>query len=326
MGAVCHTVNPRLAQDDISYIITHAGDCVVFADLSFVPLIAEIAPAINGCVKHVVLLADPAEMPALSLPDGMMLHCYEDLMAQSHDDFDWPDFDENTASALCYTSGTTGRPKGVLYSHRSAVLHALAVNAADGYGFRAMDRIFMATSMFHATAWAWPYVAAMCRFGADHAGTLAGRRHRAGHAERGTRYLLRRRAHNLAGCARRVEEKRRRPALLKRLMVAGSACPRVLIEGFGAYGVDVYQAWGMTETSPIVTHHATVPATADLDAEAATRLRLKQGRPIYGADIKIVDADGNELPQDGVAFGDLLTRGPWVCREYLYRGSRGRSG
>jgi len=110
---------------------------------------------------------------------------------------------------------------------------------------------------------------------------------------------------------------------LKRLMVAGSACPRVLVEGFGAYGVDVYQAWGMTETSPIVTHHATVPATAALDTESATRLRLKQGRPIYGADIKIVDSDGNELPHDGVAFGDLLTRGPWVCREYLYRGTEG---
>jgi acyl-CoA synthetase (AMP-forming)/AMP-acid ligase II len=110
---------------------------------------------------------------------------------------------------------------------------------------------------------------------------------------------------------------------LKRLMVAGSACPRVLVEGFGAYGVDVYQAWGMTETSPIVTHHATVPATAGLDKEAATRLRLKQGRPIYGADIKIADTDGNELPHDGVAFGDLFTRGPWVCREYLYRGTEG---
>ena len=262
-------------------------------------------------------------MPALSLPAGMTLHCYEDLMAQADDDFDWPDFDENTASALCYTSGTTGRPKGVLYSHRSAVLHALAANAADSYGFRAMDRIFMATSMFHATAWAWPYAAAMAGAalimpgrwldGATVLDTL--------NEERvtysggvptiwlGVLDALKKSGGNLPH--------------LKRLMVAGSACPRVLIEGFGAYGVDVYQAWGMTETSPIVTHHATVPATADLDREAATRLRLKQGRPIYGADIKIVDADGNELPQDGVAFGDLLTRGPWVCREYLYRGAEG---
>ena len=161
MGAVCHTVNPRLAQDDISYIITHAGDTVLFADLSFVTLIAEIAPAIAACVRHIVLMTDPAGMPDLPLPAGIALHCYEDLMAQADDSFDWPDFDENTASALCYTSGTTGRPKGVLYSHRAAVLHALSVNAADNYGFRAMDRIFMATSMFHATAWGWPYAAGM---------------------------------------------------------------------------------------------------------------------------------------------------------------------
>ncbi|HEY4174773.1 MAG TPA: AMP-binding protein, partial [Rhodopila sp.] len=161
MGAVCHTVNPRLAQDDISYIITHAGDSVLFADLSFVPLIADIAPSLTGCVRHVVLLADPTEMPDLPLPAGMALHSYEALMTQADETFDWPDFDENTASALCYTSGTTGRPKGVLYSHRSAVLHALAANAADNYAFRAMDRIFVATSMFHATAWAWPYAAAM---------------------------------------------------------------------------------------------------------------------------------------------------------------------
>ncbi|MDR3530974.1 MAG: long-chain fatty acid--CoA ligase [Rhodopila sp.] len=323
MGAVCHTMNPRLAPDDISYIMTHASDSVLFADLSFVPLIAEVAPAIAGCVHHVVLMADHAEMPDLPLPPGMTLHCYEDLMAQADEDFDWPDFDENTASALCYTSGTTGRPKGVLYSHRSAVLHALAANAADNYAFRAMDRIFLATSMFHATAWGWPYCAAMSGSalvmpgrwldGSTVLNTL--------NEERitfsggvptiwlGVLDVLRKSGASLP--------------YLKRLMIAGSACPRVLVEGFGAYGVDVYQAWGMTETSPIITHHATVPATADLDTEARTRLRLKQGRPIYGADIKIVDGDGHTLPHDGVAFGDLLTRGPWVCREYLYRGAEG---
>ena len=323
MGAVCHTVNPRLAPDDIGYIMTHAGDSVLFADLSFVPLIAEIASVIAVTVHHIVLMADPAEMPDLLLPPGMTLHCYEDLMAQSDDNFDWPDFDENTASALCYTSGTTGRPKGVLYSHRSAVLHALAANAADSYAFRAMDRIFMATSMFHATAWGWPYAAAMSGAalvmpgrwldGATVLTTLNEQRitYSGGVP---TIWL------GVLDALRKIETTLPH---LKRLMIAGSACPRVLVEGFGAYGIDVYQAWGMTETSPIVTHHATVPATAGLDQEAATRVRLKQGRPVYGADIKIVDADGNELPHDGVAFGDLLTRGPWVCREYLYRGTEG---
>jgi acyl-CoA synthetase (AMP-forming)/AMP-acid ligase II len=323
MGAVCHTVNPRLAPDDISYIVTHAGDSVLFADLSFVPLIAGIAPSIAACVHHVVLLAEPAEMPDLPLPAGTTLHCYEDLMAQADDSFDWPDFDENTASALCYTSGTTGRPKGVLYSHRSAVLHAMAANAADNYAFRAMDRILVATSMFHATAWGWPYAAAMSGSALVMPGRwLDGQTVLNTLNEERITYsggvptiwlgvldMLRKSGGSLP--------------YLKRLMIAGSACPRVLVEGFGAYGVDVYQAWGMTETSPIVTHHATVPATAGLDKDAATRLRLKQGRPIYGADIKIVDADGNELPHDGVAFGDLLTRGAWVCREYLFRGTEG---
>jgi fatty-acyl-CoA synthase len=242
-------------------------------------------------------------------------------MAQADETFDWPDFDENTASALCYTSGTTGRPKGVLYSHRSAVLHALAANAADNYAFRAMDRIFVATSMFHATAWAWPYAAAM----SGSALVLPGR------WLDGPTVLKTLNEERITysggvptiwlGVLDALRSSGAALPHLKRLMVAGSACPRVVIEGFGAYGVDVYQAWGMTETSPIVTHHATIPATAALDTEAATRLRLKQGRPIYGADIKIVDADGNALPHDGLAFGDLLTRGPWVCREYLYRGT-----
>ncbi len=297
MGAVCHTVNPRLAPDDIHYIITHAGDSVLFADLSFVPLIAEIAPAIATCVRHVVLMADPTEMPDLPLPHGMALHCYEALMTQEDDDFDWPDFDENTASALCYTSGTTGRPKGVLYSHRSAVLHALAVNAADNYAFRAMDRIFMATSMFHATAWGWPYAAAM-----SGAALIMPGRWLDGQTVLNT--LNDERITYSGGVPTiwlGVLDALRKSGgtlpHLRRLMIAGSACPRVLIEGFGAHGVDVYQAWGMTETSPIITHHATIPATASLDQEAATRLRLK--------------------------LGDLLTRGAWVCREYLLRGSEG---
>jgi acyl-CoA synthetase (AMP-forming)/AMP-acid ligase II len=323
MGAVCHTVNPRLASDDITYIMTHAGDSVLFADLSFVPLIAEIAPSIAGCVHHVVLMADRVEMPSVTLPHGMTLHCYEDLMTQADDDFDWPDFDENTASALCYTSGTTGRPKGVLYSHRAAVLHALACNAADAYGFRAMDRILVTTSMFHATAWGWPYAAAMTGASLVMPGRwLDGKtvlntlnEERITYSGGVPTIWL--------GVLDAVRNSGTDLPHLKRLMIAGSACPRVLVEGFGAYGVDVYQAWGMTETSPIVTHHATIPATAGLDKEAATKLRLKQGRPVYGADIKIVDASGNELPHDGVAFGDLLTRGPWVCQEYLLRGSEG---
>ncbi|MGE0417112.1 MAG: long-chain fatty acid--CoA ligase [Acetobacteraceae bacterium] len=322
-GAICHTVNPRLAPDDIAYIVNHAGDSVLFADLSFVPLISQLASRFSGLVREIVLLAEPSEMADLSLPAGMNLHCYEDLLNEADEDYEWPEFDENMASALCYTSGTTGRPKGVLYSHRSAVLHAITANSADAYGFRAMDRILQATSMFHATAWAWPYCAAM----AGAALVLPGRwldgptMLRTLNDERITF------SGGVPTIWLSVLEALHRSDIslphLKRLMIAGSACPRALIEGFGAYDVDVYQAWGMTETSPIVTHHMRIPATADLEPEADIRLRLKQGRPVFGTDIRIVDGHGVELPRDGVAFGDLMTRGPWVCREYLNRGREG---
>jgi fatty-acyl-CoA synthase len=186
-----------------------------------------------------------------------------------------------------------------------------------------MDRVFVSTSMFHATAWGWPYCAAM----SGSAMFLPGRWL---DGQTVLKTLIEERITFSGGVPTiwlGVLDALRKSGVslphLKRLMVAGSACPRVLVEGFGAYGVDVYQAWGMTETSPIVTHHATVPATASFDHESATRLRLKQGRPIFGADIKIVDADCRDLPHDGVAFGDLLTRGPWVCREYLFRGREG---
>jgi fatty-acyl-CoA synthase len=323
LGAVCHTVNPRLAQDDIAYIMGHAEDTVLFADLSFVALVAEVAPRVPS-LRHVVLLCDAEELPAIELPAGVALHAYESLMDAAAEAPAWPVFDEDTASALCYTSGTTGRPKGVLYSHRSAMLHSYATNMADVFGFRARDRILVGPSMFHACAWGIPYCAPMVG-----AALILPGRHMDGTSL--TRLLHEERA-TFAGGVPTIwlgvlqhmqESGARPPESWKRLLVAGSACPRVLIEGFGAWGVEVHQGWGMTETSPLVTYHAPVPATADLPPEESVRLRLKQGRAICGTDIRIVDAEGVELPRDGVAFGDLLARGHWVAREYLGRGAEG---
>lgn len=322
LGAVCHTVNPRLAIDDIGYIMEHAADSVLFVDPTFAEIVSSVAPRVPS-LKHVVMLCDAAELPAVTLPPGVKLHVYETLMDATVEVASWPIFDENTASALCYTSGTTGRPKGVLYSHRSAMLHAYASNMADGFGFRATDRIMLVASMFHATGWSWPYCAPMVG-----AALILPGRHMDGaslnrllNAERitvsggvPTVWL---------GVLSHMQTNNSWPETLKRLLIAGSACPRVLIDDFRVRGVDVHQAWGMTETSPIVTYHAPVPATASLPLEADTRLRLKQGRAVCGTDIKIVDSDGCELPRDGSAFGDLLARGHWVAKEYLGRGTDG---
>jgi fatty-acyl-CoA synthase len=322
LGAVCHTVNPRLALDDIAYILNHAEDTVLFADLSFAALAERALPLVPG-LRHVVMLCTAAELPDLSLPAGVTLHAYEALMEGAAPARAWPVFDENTASALCYTSGTTGRPKGVLYSHRSAVLHALTSNNADMFGLRAVDRVLLCASMFHVTGWALPYCAPM----AGAALILPGRHLDGASLAR----LLDEERITFSGGVPTVwlgvlahmQENGTRPETLKRLLVAGSACPRLLIEAFGAWGVDVHQGWGMTETSPLVTYHGPKPATAALSGEDEVRLRLKQGRAAFGTDIRIVDAEGRELPRDGVAFGDLLARGHWVARSYLGRGEEG---
>ncbi|MBV9117131.1 MAG: AMP-binding protein, partial [Acetobacteraceae bacterium] len=281
------------------------------------------APAIAGCVRAVVVMVEPEAMPALRLPPGMAALCYETLMEEADAAYAWPGFDENTAAALCYTSGTTGKPKGVLYSHRSTVLHAMAANMADYFGLRAADRMLPGAPMFHAAAWSVPYAAPM----AGAALVLPGR-----HMDPASLVRLlneERVTHTgavptvwLAVLAHLRETGGQLPCL-KRIFCGGSAVPRAMIEGFAAYGVEVQQAWGMTETSPLVTAYAPLPQTAGLSGEDEVRLRLKQGRPVFGAEVKIVDAEGCDLPWDGKAFGDLLVRGPWVCRAYLGRGVEG---
>ena len=318
MAAICHTINPRLSQDDLAFIVNDGGDKLLFADLTFVPLIEALAPRIAGHVRAVVLMADPDEMPSMALPAGMDLLCYETLMAAADEDYEWPEFDERTASSLCYTSGTTGKPKGVLYSHRSTLLHAYAVNSADVFGLRSTDRVMPVVPMFHVNGWGTPYSAPM----AGAALVMPGR-----HLD-GTSLTALMNSERVSisagvptiwmGLLQHLRSSEGRLETVKRLVIGGSACPRVLLEAFDAeYGITVDHAWGMTETSPLGTFNVPKANNADLAGDALTRLREKQGRGIFGIDMRIADDAGTTLPWDGVTSGNLMVRGPWVCSGYF---------
>ena len=317
MQAICHTVNPRLGPDDIAYIIGHAGDCALFVDPAFAPLIGTIAAKLADSVRTVVMLTDAAGMPTLDLPGGMRLLCYDDLMDAADDDYAWPSFDENTASALCYTSGTTGRPKGVLYSHRSTVIHAYAIALPDVLDLRATTRILPVVPMFHVNAWGIPYATALTG-----AALVLPGRHLDGASL--ARLLNRERVTMTCGVPtvwlgllQHLRASGDRLETVTRIMTGGSAAPPLLIEAFrDEYGVAVEHGWGMTELSPVGTYNAPKPAQTGLTGEPAVRHMLKQGRILAGIDMKIVDGDGRELPWDGVQFGDLKVRGPWVCSGY----------
>jgi fatty-acyl-CoA synthase len=315
--AICHTINPRLHPDDITYIINHAGDKVLFVDASFAGLITAIAPRIADTVKAVVMLTAPEHMPEVTLAPGMAVHCYDRIVDDADEDYTWPLFDERTASALCYTSGTTGRPKGVLYSHRSTFLHAYAIALPDVLDLRATSRVLPVVPMFHVNAWGIPYAAALT-------GTslvLPGR-HLDG-ASMAT--LLNDEAVTFTcgvptvwlGLLQHLRSSGERLNTVQRIMTGGSAAPQLLIDAFrDEYNVTVEHGWGMTELSPVGTYNAPKPAQDGLSVEEATRHMLKQGRVLPGIDMKIVDGNGQELPWDGVAFGDLKVRGPWVASAY----------
>ncbi len=314
MGAICHTVNPRLFPEQIEYIINHAEDSYVFVDLTFVPVFEAIAKDLPK-VKGFVIMTDAAHMPDTKLRDVI---CYEDWLAEADDDYTWPTFDENTAAGLCYTSGTTGNPKGVLYSHRSNVLHALLANQADTLGLCASDVILPVVPMFHANAWA-------IAFGAPAAGAklvMPGPKmdgesiyqllHEEGvtvSAAVPTVWLM------LLGY---LEDQGKELPLLNYVVIGGSACPPSMIEAFETkYGVQVFHAWGMTEMSPIGTLGRLKPKHESMSLSDQIALKSKQGRAPFTVEMKIVDDEGNEQPRDGVAFGHLVVRGPAVSKSYL---------
>jgi 3-(methylthio)propionyl---CoA ligase len=316
-GAICHTVNPRLAAEDIAFILDDAGDVALFADITFAASLSAVAPMLAGKLRDIVMLCERASMPEVPLPAGIALLCYEDLMAAADESYAWPTFDERTAASLCYTSGTTGRPKGVLYSHRSTVLHALACNSASVFGLRACDRVMPVVPMFHVNAWGLPYMSL-----ASGASLVMPGRHLDGasvaalmNSERvtcsaGVPTIWLALLQHLRTSGERLET-------VKRLTIGGSACPPALIDAFDReYGVRVDHAWGMTETSPLGTYNTPLPAPGETADQSLAR-RAKQGQAIFGIDIRIIDDNGHELPRDGSVSGNLQVRGPWVCSAYF---------
>ena len=317
MGSVIHTVNPRLAPDDIAWIIRDAGSVVLFAELSFIGLLETIAPQIPD-VRAIVLMAERSEMPAVTLAPGQELLCYEEIVAAAGDEFAWPVLDENLASGLCYTSGTTGRPKGVLYTHRSTLIHAYALNTADVFGLRSVDRVLPIVPMFHVNAWGLPYAVPLAG-----ASFVMPGRHLDGPS---VADLMNTERVSFSagvptvwmGLLAHLQKTGERLTTLKRLVTGGSACPPMLAEAFERdYGVSVIHAWGMSETSPLGTIFAPLPGFEALSAAEQRALMLKQGRPVPGLQIRIVDDQGAELPWDGHTFGNLQARGPWVIQRYF---------
>lgn len=315
MGAICHTLNPRLFPDQISYIINHAEDSIIFFDLSFVPLLEKLAPHCPS-VKTWVLMTGHAHLPdESSIPN---LLCYEDLIDNHSEDFEWPTFDENTASSLCYTSGTTGHPKGVLYSHRSTILHAYASALSDSTNITARDVALPAVPMFHVNAWGIPYSAPLTGAKLVLPGPyLDGKslyemfEHEQVTYTAGIPTVW-------LGLFNHLQQNGLSLSTLKRTMIGGVACPPAIIKTFQEkYGVQVLHGWGMTETSPLGTLNTLKAKHAALSPEEQLALKAKQGRGIFGLQIEIVDGKGNPLPHDGVASGDLLVRGPWVASGYF---------
>ena len=313
-GAVCHTINPRLFPEQIGYIVDHAQDQYVFFDLTFLKLVEGIAPHCKG-VRGWVAMTDKAHMPQGS---SVELICYEDLVNAHSDDYQWPEFDENTASSLCYTSGTTGNPKGVLYSHRSTVLHAYAACLPDAMNLSARDVVMPVVPMFHANAWSLPYAGPLvgCKIVFPGAALDGASIHGLFESEQVTMsagvptvWL---------GLLQHVQQNNLKFTSLRRTVIGGSACPPAMIRTFEeTYGVQVLHAWGMTEMSPLGTVCTLKSRQLALDKDAQYAVQFKQGRAIYGVDMRIVDDAGKDLPWDGKAFGDLLVRGPWITSEYL---------
>ena len=314
-GRVLHTLNPRLHPDQIAWIANHAEDQVLCFDLSFLPIIQAVHAKMRT-VRHFIALCDADKLPADSGIPGLL--SYEAWIGGQSDAYTWPQFDENSASSMCYTSGTTGNPKAVLYSHRSTMLHAFAGALPDALNLSARDSVLPVVPMFHVNAWSLPYGAAM----------TGAKMVFPGPAMDGKSIFELIESEQVSFAAgvptvwqmmlAHVQANGLRFSTLKRTVIGGSACPPAMITTFNdQLGVEVLHAWGMTEMSPLGTVCTLKNKHLGLTAAEKLKVRIKQGRGVFGVDMKIVDPQGEELPWDGKAFGDLLVKGPWIISDYF---------
>ncbi len=314
-GLICHTINPRLFPEQIAWIANDAEDGVLCFDASFLPLVEKLAPQLKS-IRHFILMTSRAHMPAASAIPGLL--CYEDLIAAEDGAYTWPSFDEQTASSICYTSGTTGNPKGAIYSHRSTVLHAFASALPDAMDCSARDVILPVVPMFHVNAWGLPYAAAIvgCKlvlpgphldgkslfelFEGEQVSFSAGVP---------TVWL---------GLLNYLKANKLKFSSFKRTVIGGSACPPAMMKTLQEdFGVEVIHAWGMTELSPLGTLSKLTSRQLTLPKQAQQRLLEKQGKVIYGIDMAVIDDDGHALPWDGASAGNLVVRGHWVISRYF---------
>ncbi|HEU4776407.1 MAG TPA: 3-(methylthio)propionyl-CoA ligase [Telluria sp.] len=314
-GAVLHTINPRLHPEQIAYIVNHAEDQVLFFDLSFLPLIEAVA-AHCKTVKAFVLMTDRAHMPQ-ETKIGTLL-CYEDLMAASGDDYAWPLFDENAAASLCYTSGTTGNPKGALYSHRSTVLHAYGSAMPNALNVSARDTVLPVVPMFHVNAWGLPYSVLLSGAKMVYPGAaLDGKSLYDLFESEGVTFSAGVPTVWL-GLVNYALQNNLQFSTFRRTVIGGSACPPAMMDTLiDKFDVQVIHAWGMTEMSPLGTAGVLQNKHLSMPKEAQRKILQKQGHAVFGVDMKIVDDEGNTLPWDGTTFGHLHVKGPWIISSYF---------